>query len=317
MLRLITRGLTRQGIASAVSAPRTALVPLSDKRALVDALLSAHGAVTLLRLGEAVNDLGDDPTLMALALAVDLHDLVRRWQRLERFVHSRHRVRIDASVPGRVVLAHVSLDRVQPGAAEDLLVFGLIVALANLRGTPGLRARFAGERRWRYTATAWIERPLPRTVSSWEIAWNPISAPIAPIPFTAVGDGLLTGVRERIAADPGRSWTVGVLAAEAGLTARTLQRRFTQSQTSFRLLVAQARLAAAARLLATTAVATAEVAYICGYADQAHLTREFKRHTALTPARYRAEFAASAWIVPFATLRMPNALATPKPACNR
>ncbi|MBL8385134.1 MAG: helix-turn-helix transcriptional regulator [Burkholderiales bacterium] len=294
MLRLISQGLARLGIAPTGRAPRAALVPLADKRHLVEALLAAHGAVSLLRLGEAVNDLGDDPTLMALTLAVDLHDLVRRWQRLERFVHSRHRVQVAWSAPARLVLAHVSLDRDPPGAAEDLLVFGLLVALASRQVAPGLRARFAGERRWRYGAAGWVDRPLPRAVSTWELAWDPMPSPLLPMPPAASADKWIAWVRERLAADPGRSWTVRALAAEAGLPARTLQRRFAAVQTSFRSLVAQARLAAAARLLTTSAAAPAEVAYVCGYADQAHFTREFKRHTALTPARYRAEFAAPA-----------------------
>jgi AraC-like DNA-binding protein len=36
---------------------------------------------------------------------------------------------------------------------------------------------------------------------------------------------------------------------------------------------------------------TAQVGYVCGFADQAHFTRQFKRHTAMTPGLYRSEFA--------------------------
>ncbi len=38
-------------------------------------------------------------------------------------------------------------------------------------------------------------------------------------------------------------------------------------------------------------MATAEVAYLCGFADQAHFTRQFKQHTAMTPGLYRDAFA--------------------------
>ena len=41
-------------------------------------------------------------------------------------------------------------------------------------------------------------------------------------------------------------------------------------------------------------MSTAEVGYMCGFADQAHFTRQFKRHTAMTPALYRSEFAGPA-----------------------
>jgi len=45
-----------------------------------------------------------------------------------------------------------------------------------------------------------------------------------------------------------------------------------------------------AQLLTGSPASPAEIGYACGFADQAHFTREFKRRTALTPALYRAEF---------------------------
>ena len=35
----------------------------------------------------------------------------------------------------------------------------------------------------------------------------------------------------------------------------------------------------------------AEVGFLCGYADQAHFTREFRRRVGLPPERYRRAFA--------------------------
>jgi AraC family transcriptional regulator len=48
------------------------------------------------------------------------------------------------------------------------------------------------------------------------------------------------------------------------------------------------RLDSAAARLATTDESLAEIAYASGFAHQSHFTRAFKRHTGLTPARYRA-----------------------------
>ncbi|MDQ3822236.1 MAG: AraC family transcriptional regulator, partial [Actinomycetota bacterium] len=48
------------------------------------------------------------------------------------------------------------------------------------------------------------------------------------------------------------------------------------------------RLDAAAVRLATTDDSLAEIAYASGFAHQSHFTHAFKRHTGLTPARYRA-----------------------------
>ena len=48
------------------------------------------------------------------------------------------------------------------------------------------------------------------------------------------------------------------------------------------------RLESAAMRLATTDDPLAAIAYDSGFANQSHFTRAFKRHTGLTPARYRA-----------------------------
>jgi AraC-like DNA-binding protein len=37
----------------------------------------------------------------------------------------------------------------------------------------------------------------------------------------------------------------------------------------------------------------AELGFLSGYADQAHFTRELQRRVGMTPARYRAAFAAT------------------------
>ena len=52
------------------------------------------------------------------------------------------------------------------------------------------------------------------------------------------------------------------------------------------------RLRAAAWWLVRTDTPLAEVGFVCGYADQPHFTREFGRRVGLTPAAYRADFAA-------------------------
>ncbi|HEY0855564.1 MAG TPA: helix-turn-helix domain-containing protein, partial [Albitalea sp.] len=53
------------------------------------------------------------------------------------------------------------------------------------------------------------------------------------------------------------------------------------------------RLGLSARLLVQTQQPPAQIAYFCGFADQGHFNREFKRLSALTPGQYRHEFAAT------------------------
>lgn len=313
MLRLIELGLRRQGLApppgppGLPSRPAGALVSLDHKRALADRLLRQHGPLVLLRIGEAAAALAHEVPLQALVLARDPPDLLQRWQRLERFVHSRHRVEVLQPGPGRLRLRHVSLrDGAPPTAAEDALVFGLLVVLAECIGTAQLTARTVvaeGAPGWQRQQGQWLHQPGPGPtsalpgsldLSTWDLAWTPAPAraadalPASPLPAA----DLLQAATGRLVADPGRAWTVHSLAAELGRAPRSLQRQLAQAGSSFGQLLGDARAALAARLLTQGQASAAEIGYVCGYADQAHFTRAFKRHAALTPALYRAQFAA-------------------------
>ncbi len=292
MMRLIALGLKRQGLALPAAPPplRGARVPLVDKRRLMDALLQQHGAEAVLRIGEGVHDARDEPVLVALTLARDPADLVARWQRLERFIHSRHRMRIEAAGPGRLQLRHVSLVAAEPPTvAEDLLVLGLLVALIDRQGTVDLQAR-VGARGWmRRTQGRWQAVGPVGPSGGCLLQWR--AQPLASVPAPSAASDRVSAAARRLQADPARPWSLATLAAELDCAPRSLQRHLAQQGSSFVALLRQLRLAQAARLLAETRTAPAEIGYLCGFADQAHFTREFKRHCALTPLRYREQFA--------------------------
>ncbi|GCL61881.1 helix-turn-helix transcriptional regulator [Pseudaquabacterium pictum] len=309
MLRLIRLGLHRQGLAPppaitpAIMPGRSAHVPLAHKRRLLDSLLADHGPLVLLRIGEAIADAPDEPALVALALATSPPDLLARWQRLERFVHARHRLLVQADGPGRLQLQHVSLDaQAPPTPAEHLLVLGLLVALARLIGTQGLTATADTPEAWRWQAGRWQTGrfQVPPTAPAgqtglapghWQWRWQP-APPGASTPCPPAGDwaGTATGV---LAADPGRSWSVPALAAALGSSPRTLQRQLARQGRCFSHLLMDVRLAASARLLAATRQPVAAIGYHCGFADQAHFTRAFKKHSAMTPVQFRGAFQAA------------------------
>ncbi len=290
MLRLIGLGLQRQGLACPTPwAADGALVPLQTKRRLLEELMSRHGPGVLLRLGEAVGDGHDEPTLAALTAARSASDLVQRWQRLERFIHSRHRVVTLAQNEAGCTLRHVSLrSGEQPTLAEDLLVFGLLVGLLQHIGMAQLCARFVGETLWRQHQGRWVDHPWPKDAATWELAWQPpvVQAAAVPAPAEAATP---EAARAVLSADCAAPWTLQRLAWALGLAPRTLQRRLTAAGTSFSSLWTEVRLASSARLLLSGCDA-AQVGYLCGFADQAHFTRSFKRFTAMTPAVYRAQF---------------------------
>jgi AraC-like DNA-binding protein len=293
MLRLIGLGLKRQGIAWPAPGPaaaRGAHGPLGDKRRLLDALLQQHGAEALLRIGEGVHDASDEPALVALTLARDPADLIARWQRLERFIHSRHRVRIEAAGEGRLQLRHVSLVAGQPPTlAEDLLVFGLLVALVEHLGTAEVSAQTADAPWARRERGRWQVHAAPGGAACWWLRWQ-ARLPAPPLPSAVHTDWVGTA-RRLLQHDPARGWTLHALASDMHCSARSLQRHLAAHGSGFGLLLRQVRLARSARLLAESPQSPAQIGYLCGFSDQAHFTREFKHHSALTPARFREQFA--------------------------
>lgn len=117
-------------------------------------------------------------------------------------------------------------------------------------------------------------------------------AAVAPVPprGTLALDGIRR-VRELIAANPSPQHDMAALERVAGLDRWTLARQFRAgfgtSPSRFRTL---RRLDHARRLL-TGGTPLADAAAASGFADQSHMTRQFKRAFGLTPARWAAALA--------------------------
>lgn len=290
MMRLIGLGLARRGLVLPEVPPRGARVPLARKRAVLDRLLQEHGPATLLEIGQAIDDAPDEPLLTALALARDPIDLVQRWQRLERFVHSRHRTVARTLSDRHILLRHVSLDPdTAPTAAENLLIFGLLTALLNRIASGQARVRFTPQRRWHTTDCVWPQA-MPRLTNTLEVRWHPAVRASMPS-HPDQGSDLAALAGRMLAADVSHSWRLSLLARRLGIAPRSLQRQLGKQGTTFSWLLTDVRLAEAARLLARTPQPLAAIGYVCGFSDQAHFTRELKRHAALTPSEFRRQFA--------------------------
>ncbi len=293
MMRLIGLGLARQGLgAKDLDPPSEAHVPLAHKRVLADALLKAHGPVALLRIGEAIDEAPEEPLMTALSLARNPADLISRWRRLERFTHSRHRTEILGEGEGKLVLRHMAVaPHPPPHPAEDLLVFGLLAALFRYCGVEGLRARPCGSRIWRLKQDVWSDGSYPADVSTWELSWDGVKTDKARPRMSGENGDWTEAARKAFAADPGRSWTITVLAGELGASPRSLQRRLREASHTYSKLLTIARLNEASNMLGTAGISLAEIGYACGFSDQAHFTREFKKHIGTTPSNFRAQFA--------------------------
>ncbi|KUP92845.1 helix-turn-helix transcriptional regulator [Tritonibacter horizontis] len=121
--------------------------------------------------------------------------------------------------------------------------------------------------------------------SSAILRWE--TAPALP-PLETGGSVQLTDhVHRLIASDPARAWRIEDIAQHLGLSSRSLQRYLLAEGGTFSVALRLARTEVATNLLRKNALSLAEIGFCCGYADQAHFQREFRKVAGLTPRQYR------------------------------
>ena len=294
MMRLIGLGLELQSIPNRIQdVDRGAKVDLSMKRSFIQSILEEHGEIAILKIGEAVKTAPDDPILTALTMARSPEDLIQRWQRLEKFTHSRHRTRILESSEGRTVLEHFALDSPEPPRkAEDLVVFGLLVALVEAIGTPDVTAVFPQDHLLTYDKNNWRQRKgkCSSTINQLQVKWNKVPKEKFRTDFSNNNETVEARVLSLLDQDPGRHWTLSILSEEVGMSSRSLQRHLKNEGSSFGALLEKTRLNWASKNLVDLTHSVSEIGYGAGFSDQAHFTRVFKKAVGTTPSRYRRDF---------------------------
>jgi len=222
-------------------------------------------------------------------LARDTRDLLDRWHRLERFSHGRHTVETRDLGGGTFRLTHRARDSgPSPVFVESLLVLGVLTILTETIGSARVTLATETGEIWRQSGVWHAPR---RPEMSGSMIMSVLEGPAPPRPIETVCTDATIGLRQRLAADPVRRWTLADLAAEVGTSPRTLQRRLSRESLTFSRLVSEARLQVAATYLCDAeGPGLAEVGFVAGFSDQAHFARSFGRNVGTTPRRYRAEF---------------------------
>lgn len=311
LFALVFDGLRRQGIGTPEPPPLPGLrhagppvVAHGRKRDLLSAVMARHGPVAILRVGEAVADHDFHPMLHALLRATGPVDLIRRWLRLERYAHSHHRTVADRLDAGGAELRHVSLDGQPPSAAEDLLVLGVYLGLLRAIGVREVAAEVHGET-LALPDGLWDADAARRAVSAeatatWRLRWSgrnaakrkappcrresPLGAPAVTFGTCSEANALAAVVAE----DPARHLSLEEMAAVLGLGPRTLQRRLAAHGLTITAVGRAEQVRHACALLAGGDDPLGVVGFVCGFTDQAHFTREFRKRVNMTPGAYRA-----------------------------
>lgn len=276
-------------------------VALGPYRRLLSDVRRRAGAEPLLRAGEALRH-ARDPLLFVLLNAGDPVRLIEEEARLARFVHSRHRVRLEGAGAGWMRLRHAAL-RGRPTPEEHLVNCGIHAVLLREIGCEGLRVRLpdAGDPgRWVVDRDDVRAPAEPGSFACWHVEWDEFAPTRRPLPGldaillrAAAPDelpdeaGWADRARALLSSDLTRTWRIDDVADELGFPRRSLQRALSREGTTYRKLLDEVRVSEAARLLDESDLSVTAIGYACGFADTSHFTRAFKRRHAHPPSRHR------------------------------
>lgn len=111
----------------------------------------------------------------------------------------------------------------------------------------------------------------------------------APVPKTR--GGRIAPLLDQLRETANEEWTVTRMAAIAGLSSRTLTRRFRDSTGDTPLgWLTKIRVALAVELLETTEATLSDVALTCGFGSDETFRREFRRMRGIPPSKHRQAF---------------------------
>lgn len=295
MLRVLHAGMRRMGLQSpAQQWLAQATVPLDAKQQLVMQVLRERGLSALLHLGQGVHDLRHDSLMPLLIHPGQPLRMLQAWLRLERYLHSKHRIRQILLFANEVQHVHHSLQAGnEPSAAEDLVVLGVLIALLQSTGCQQIEVELgSGIMLWPWQDDLQQKQKLAHAFAQvqthvWRMRWLDVMAqrsePSAPM---QTGDSLSRQIQS-MALQSAEPISLEDAAHALGHSTRSLQRKLQQEGTRFVDLIAGTRAERAAHLLAHAEPGLAEIGFASGYTDQAHFCRDFKRRVGMSPLRYR------------------------------
>ena len=314
MVRVLVRGMRDLGMRppnrDVVGGQRRAKVDLDMKRAIVDAAVRQGGIGCLPLLGRGLHHSANDPTYRSVASARDPSDLFERWSRLERYLHSRHRIQVLEATSSGALVRHFSLQGTPaPLPVEDLVVLGVLAASLEAIGTVGVKVHIGGVEAFPTPNTSLIRTAMHEGLTTlWSFSWSgrvgetfnghlskddatetgpSLDALVAAEPWPEIAKRAFVQIASRLIRPP----TTSALAEALTVSPRTLQRQLHRAGLSCEMLRAEARCRCAAWWLIHSSISAVEVGFLSGYADQSHFIRDFKLRIGITPGNYRNEFA--------------------------
>ena len=263
---------------------RDARISASGKRELLRHIHERRGAGPLLSIGRHLGNAAASPVLAVLAKAGRPDILVDKWLRLERYGHATNRTEIILE-SGRVLACRRHAQGDPPTPAENALIAGFLFGLCGLAGARGRILDIDGQR---FDArTAAMAGPLAGDSARFRIAWTKWIPLPAASPDASASDPLADRLKSLLATDVAHNWSLDEAAGHLAKSTRSLQRELGALGLTFSSVLRGVRVSEAGRLLREDAASLAEIGYCCGYADQPHFQRDFRRALNMSPGDYR------------------------------
>jgi len=275
------------------------------KRDFLAVVARECGPRTLLQIGQGIQGISYDPIWRAALRSATPAVFVDKWQRFEKFSHTKNRLDIKHNGDKSLLFSRYSVGGGTPTEAENLFICGLVIGLLEAIGCRGLWCDMplkTGNRFRVRSDTRFYLPPKPDTLvtDTWSIGWGAVLsaqdlkpddglAPDIKTPpaCTAESRQVLRATVQLLEIDISRRWHIGELARELGLSARTCQRRLAQAGFTFSRLTRLIRVHEACRLLKIGDTSLTATGFCAGFADSAHFSRDFRASVGLTPSDYR------------------------------
>lgn len=261
-------------------------------------------------LESALDDLGDYGRVLQGSLTlheylrkgISLYNTLTTGQHLWLSEHGKE-LRLNVATAGEAGVAAyqsqlevlvVTIVKIRNAAGADWSPREISFAYRMREGLPEIDL-FAGSRTLCGTGETYVT--IPRRLLAQRFANragdisrpNPAPPGEGPLP-QLLGDAVRLQVDNLI---PARAHQIDVVADTLAMSARSLQRRLAQEQTTFSQILMETRLRLAADFLSNTDKPIGEIAFDLGYRDASNFTRAFRRHTGVSPLAFRNNQASS------------------------
>ena len=296
-------------------------MPLDAKRQIVTQVLSQRGWLGVLKLGMGVHDVQGEALMHYLLGNRTPMYFFNAWLRLERYTHSRHRIQLkplpseeDNGLDGVEMHHHSLISALPPSPAEDIVVLGVLLGLVDRMGWGELAFRWQADAPWQDWKQLGqnpqcIDEALHLAINSkatahWQICWAqkdmtgkeqllaiaPVNPDVSQLhselgPWSAKVAQWLVQQLNTFAVETTK---INNAAHHLGVSARSLQRQLQAEGLRYVDVLGHVRTNMAASHL-KGATSLSEVGFVCGYTDQAHFCREFKRRVGMSPLQFRQQ----------------------------